>query len=368
MKINVKKLLNFLVMFGTFAAVLIIAFSNSELTDAWGTLLTINPIWLFTGILGWVGYIFFDSVSLYRFFLKQGYPIPFYYAIYVTVIGSYYSNITPGASGGQPMQIYFLSKKGVPVGVGTSAATLRLFSMQFMIVATGFVLWLCNREAMAAQLGSVKWLIIVGGVINFSAVPLILLVSFYRPPVQALARFGIRLGAKIRLIKDPDRMLLRANDLLDTYHTSMVQVSKAPFQVVEQMLLMGLSWLSVLSVPVSVYYAFGFSDTPWYHILTISYMIFWSASYTLPPGGSGVQEGGFLVYYRGIFTSGTIGLALLVWRFITFYLGIFAGALLTLFWNFASKRKEKQSAESAEAVSADSPADQPADVLPADPQ
>ena len=342
MKIDVKKLLNFLFILGTFAVVLVIAFSNNELADAWETLFTLNFKWLGLAFLGWLVYVFFDSLSLHYFLIKQGYGIPLLYSIYISLIGFYYSDITPGAGGGQPMQVYYMSKKNVPVGVGSSVATIKVFSMQLMVVLTGLVLLIINREAMAAQLGGVKWLIIIGGIINFSAVPLILLVAFYRPPVQALLRFGVRIGAKIRLIKNPENVMLKADAMLDTYHASMKQVSKAPFQIVVQLILMGLSMFGLLSIPVSVYYAFGLSGTPWHHILTISYMVFWSASYTLLPGGSGMQEGGFLLYFQGIFTEGTIGLALLVWRFVSFYLFLLLGPLITLLWDVAARRKKKK--------------------------
>ena len=40
-------------------------------------------------------------------------------------------------------------------------------------------------------------------------------------------------------------------------------------------------------------------------LLTLSLLLFISASYTPLPGASGAQEGGFLYYFRNIFTGGT---------------------------------------------------------------
>ena len=40
----------------------------------------------------------------------------------------------------------------------------------------------------------------------------------------------------------------------------------------------------------------------------------------------GAQEGGFLLYYRDIFPEGIIGLALLVWRFFTYYMFLIVGS------------------------------------------
>ena len=55
-----------------------------------------------------------------------------------------------------------------------------------------------------------------------------------------------------------------------------------------------------------------------------------SASYTPLPGASGAQEGGFLLYFRGIFKDGTIGLALLIWRFFTYYLFLIVGVFMVV--------------------------------------
>lgn len=348
MKINLKRLLNFLFIAATFALIIIVAFSNNEMTDAWNTLFTLDPKWLLGALAGWLCYLLFDALSLHYSLSKQGYRLPLRQIVYVSLIGFYYSNITPGASGGQPMQIYYLNKREVPVGIGTSAITIRLFCMQFMVVLIAVILWLINREALSTQIAGVEWIILVGGIINFAAVPLILLVGLYRPPVQALVNFGIRIGAKMRLIKNPESTSLRVNATLDTYHASILQVSKNPRQILVQLLLMGVSMLGLFSVTVSVYYAFRLSGTPWHHILTISSFLFLSTSYTPLPGASGAQEGGFLLFYKGIFTSGTIGLALLVWRFFTYYLFLIVGALLTLITNLRPKRKQKAALRKAE--------------------
>ncbi len=344
MKIHWKKLLNLVFIGATILFVFIMAFSNSELTDAWQTLFTLKTRWVLCALLGWFVYLLFDTLSLHSFLRFQNQKVPFRFSLFISLIGFYYSNITPGSSGGQPMQIYYMNKRGIPVGVGTSGITLKFFCMQFMVMLMGLALWLLNRQAMAAQLGVVKWIIIIGGIINFSAVPLVLLAAFNRPLLQAVVNFFIRLFAKLRLVKNPDHTILRVSVVLDTYHESIRQVSSHPFHVAAQMLLMGVSMLGLLSIPVSVYHAFDLSGTPWPQILTSSVLLFWSASYTPLPGASGAQEAGFLVFYQGVFTSGTIGLALLIWRFFSYYLFLLFGAATTVIYNFLPSRHRKKTA------------------------
>ncbi len=338
MKPSLRKLLNFLFIAGTMALVIAIAFGNSELENAWEALFTLDPWWLLGAAGCWFCYLFFDALGYHFFLRKQGYPVKLRFALFVSLMGFYYGNITPGASGGQPMQIYYMNKKGIPIGVGTSGISMKFLANQFMIVLMASILWACNASFVDAQLSGVKWLIIIGWIINFSAVPLVLMAVFCRHLMQRIAGFFIRVGHKLRLIKSPEAATLRVTTMLDTYYASFLRLGRHPRQVVVQLLLASLSVLGLMSVILFVYNAFGETGTPWYHLLTISFLLFLSASYTPLPGASGAQEGGFLVFYRGLFTAGAIGLALLVWRFMTYYLFLIVGATVTV----ASQLKRTQ--------------------------
>ena len=111
MKPSVRHLLNFLFIAVTLGLILGIAFSNSELTNAWDVLFTLKRPWVIGCLLGWLGYLGFDALSLHFFLRQQGYRMPVWYTIYVALIGFYYGNITPGASGGQPRRRRRSSRK-----------------------------------------------------------------------------------------------------------------------------------------------------------------------------------------------------------------------------------------------------------------
>ena len=118
--------------------------------------------------------------------------------------------------------------------------------------------------------------------------------------------------------------------MLDTYHEALTEMAHRPKEIFTQMICSGISILGLTGSVVFAYYAFGQSGTSWTQVLTLSCLLFVSASYTPLPGASGAQEGGFLLYFRGIFRDGTIGLALLIWRFFTYYLFLIAGVFAVL--------------------------------------
>ena len=325
-----RNLISFLFIAATLGLMIALAFSNSELADAWDALYTLDLRWVLGALLGWFAYLLFDAMSMHYFLWRQGNRLPIASILYVTLIGLYYSNITPGASGGQPMQVYYLSKRKVPVPIGTSAISIKFFAQQLMMVLLSTTFWVTNAAFVDAQLGGFKWAIYIGYAINFASIPLVLLAAFHRPMVQAVLLFFVRIGATLKLVKHPEETTVHINAGLDTYHASILRLAKQPKQLIWMLVLAGLSIMGLMSVPYAVYHAFGMVGTPWYQLFTLAFLLFVSASYTPLPGASGAQEGGFLAFFRGLFTQGTTGLAILVWRFFTYYLFLIIGAVITI--------------------------------------
>ena len=338
---KLKKALSILVIVLSVAAVICIAFGNQELHDAWDAVRRLDLLYIL-GLLGcWAVYAGGDGVGIWFCLRRQGFLLSAGAIVRITLCGFFYSNITPGASGGQPMQVAAMNKAGVPVGNGTTTVTIRLICNQFMVSVLSLAFLIANREFIYRQLEGAIWFVRVCWVINFAVVPLVLLAAFRRAWIRKLVNGLISLLAKIRILKDPETTRRSADEVLDTYHTALNSLLRSPGEIIRQCLCSTASLLALTGSIVFVYHAFGMSGTPWYHLMSLAFLLFVSASYTPLPGASGAQEGGFLFYFRGIFTGGTIGLALLTWRFFTYYLFIFVG-VINLLAEKISRRRQKR--------------------------
>lgn len=318
--------------------VILIAFNNSELMNAWDVLFTLDKRYLFLCVLAMMGYVVSEGAGLYTFLRMEGYKVKLSTASHFSFAGIYYANITPGASGGQPMQVYLMAQRKIPAGVATSALTARYFFNQLTVVELTLLLWLSNREFVATQLGGVIPLVVLGCVVNFFCVPTILLVMFNRPWVEKVVRWGIRVLTKWHLCKHPEKWQESAERTIEHFHGSLMDLIHHPLHLLAQLAISVVEMSCMMAVPLLVYKAMGQSGTPWYQVLTVSYMLFVSASYTPLPGASGAQEGGFLVYFRNIFSGGTVSVALLVWRFITYYMCLLVGCADSLYTSLRKRR------------------------------
>ena len=339
---KLKKILSFLFIAASITVVFFIAFSNTELKDAWGAIAKLDLLWV-AGIFGcWAICTFFDGMNYWCYLRREKFRISIGRTINVALIGYYYSNITPSAAGGQPMQVNSLRKAGIPVGYGTMAVTIRFFANQFIICAMSLVLFLFNRSFAYEQLGGVMWVVRVGWLINFSVIPLIALATWKRNWIQKFAIWLISLLNRIHLIKNKDASITKVTEVLDTYNQAMHDLLKRPGQITIQFLCSFISLLAMTATVIFVYHAFGQEGTHWYQLLTLSCMLYVSASYTPLPGASGAQEGGFVLYFGKIFLNGTIGMALLTWRFFTFYLFLIVGVGMVLLEKIILKREKSR--------------------------
>ena len=339
---KLKKILSFLFIAASITVVFFIAFSNTELKDAWGAISRLDLWWLAGIFLCWVVCTVFDGLNYWCYLRREKFKISVGRAINVSLIGFYYSNITPSAAGGQPMQVNSLRKAGIPVGYGTMAVTIRFFTNQFTITMMALLLFLFNRSFVYDKLGGVMWLVRIGWLINFAAVPLVVLATWKRSWVQGLANWLISLLSKIRVIRNREAMTAKVTEVLDTYNKAMLDLLRRPGQILIQFLCSFVSLLGLTATIIFVYHAFGQHGTHWYQLLTLSCLLYVSASYTPLPGASGAQEGGFLVFYNGIFKNGTIGMALLTWRFFTFYQFLIVGVGTVVLEKIIIKAEKKK--------------------------
>ena len=341
MRVSLKKALNALFIILSLAVVFLIAFGSGDLYITLDAFRQMDYRWLAGVFCCWCVYTLFDAMNYWCYLRRQGFRISIGRAIIIALIGFYYSNITPSAAGGQPMQVHSMRNAGIPVGYGTMSVTIRFITNQTMISLISLALLLINRGFVYHQLGDAIWIVRFGWIINFSAVPMIILSAYKRNWIQRLAEMIINGLSRIRLIRHKEAALAKLTEVLDTYHSAFLDLIHSPGQILLQFACSAISVTGLFMTIVFVYKAFGQSGTPIHQLFALSSLLYISASATPLPGASGAQEGGFILYFRGIFAEHLIGIALLIWRFFTFYLYLIVG-VFTVVWEKMIIRREKK--------------------------
>ena len=350
MKPKTKRILNILLILGTLVIVLVIGFSGKDFAKTVAAIGSFPVRWVVLCILAYLGYLFMDGFAVWYFLRRQGSPISLPYSYYIAIIGQYYSNITPGATGGQPMQVYYLRKRNIPIGLGTSALLVKLFCFQFMLLVLGTGFWLAYPQFVAENVNGSMWILIVGYVYNAVVVTALLLVAVNKNIVHFIVMGCVKIATKLHLCKDPEGAKNRWEETVDKFHASIMMLRRHPVDLMVQLLIGGGQLMVLMLVVFFLYKGFGLQGATWGQITAMGIMIYTSASYTPLPGASGAQEGVFSLYLSRIFPDNIRFVALLLWRFFTYYLSLIIGAFVTVGYGVLHGRKLSAAAREANAA------------------
>ena len=106
------------------------------------------------------------------------------------LIGFFFSSVTPAASGGQPMQIYYMHKDKISISNSTLTLLINLTSMQIITISFALVSLIFNYGYLN---GVLITFFIVGILLNLSALILLLIGIFSKKMTKGLINIVIKM-------------------------------------------------------------------------------------------------------------------------------------------------------------------------------
>ena len=321
LKIRAGAVINILVIVISVCLVAYFFFSEEGLMDLLRSSRSINFLWLLMAAVAQMFNVFMDTLVTFNFIHSRYSYLTLWDAFKVCLVGQFYSAITPSSTGGQPMQVYLLSKLNISAGFGTSCMMQKfivyqlsstVFSLLAIFVRFDYFLKTMNTPVMWAfvLIGFLSQLVVTFGLI---------VVSFNEKLSAQLVRFISWVMKKLRFIKNPEKKAQALQGQIDMFHQGNKELFKVPKLMLSSYILVFLQILAILSVPYFIYRAFQLDGaSPLDMICSQAYVNLASSLIPLP-GSSGAAELGFSAFFGMFFVSGTIKSAILVWRIITYY-------------------------------------------------
>jgi len=298
----------------------VILICSQELELIFDALAALDPGWVWAAAGCIAFYLLLRMAQLKYYLSRRGCSISWLQAASVTGAGQFYSAITPSASGGQPMQVLYLHRMNVPVSEATACISVKFLGFQAGYLLAGGVMLLFRGEMIAQQLRGFGWLVALGYVINTALIAAVLLTIPKLKIVDRMIRLMIRLGKKLRIVKDESAAFEGFQNMLAEYREALIRLMKSPL---DALVMFGLSVAQVIAymwVAVCIYRAFGLTQTPPGDVLAIQLMLFIAAAFVPLPGAAGAQETGFCAFFAGVFPAESLVPAMLCWRFFSYYL------------------------------------------------
>lgn len=263
-------------------------------------------------------------------------------------LGKYYDAITPFATGGQPMQVYYLYKKGLSGGTSTAVVLIKYTFNTVAALLVGLVCMACNTGVTDNKF------ILIAGWIGWAlnaCLPLFLLLFIVMPKfAKKLTQGFVHVGYKLHIVKNKDKVMQKAQNAVQDFRASFVIMSKHPLHLILLILTCAVEMALTYAVPFFMILMFGgvSLDSPTvaqdlFTFMSLNAYISLGASVVPTPGSSGALEGLMSLAFASL--ESIFVWVMFTWRFSVFYIYIIIGVGITIFNFIRNFVRQKRAAK-----------------------
>ena len=253
------------------------------------------------------------------------------------LIGFFFSGITPAASGGQPMQIYYMHKDKISASNSTIALLLNLSSMQVITISFALISLIFNYEYLN---GILITFFIVGILLNLSALALLIVGIFSKKMTNGLINFAIKV-MKFFKIKNIDSKKEKLEKELLKYQNNADYIKNNKSLILKLIATTFVQFIFYYGVTYCTYRALGFSQHNFFEIISMQSVLYATVSGIPSPGAVGVTEGAFIEIFKSVYPKSVMSSAVLLNRGINFYFLIIVSGVVTAVSYFRSGKSEE---------------------------
>ena len=333
-KIYINLLIFILLIIFTFSLVL----KDQDVTEILKISATVKKQYILIAMFAMGVFIACESINIGRILKELGEKSKFISNVRYTLIGFFFSAITPAASGGQPMEIYYMHKDNISVAHSTLALLMQLCSIQIVTITVGIISAVLHFEVLKSGL---IYLLILGIILNSSALMLLIIAIFSKKLSEGLIKFVVKI-LKFFRIRNIEKKQEKLEKELESYQTSAKYIKEHRILMLKTVLTTAVQMLAYYTVPYWIYLAFGLNNSNIFDILTLQAVLYATVSGIPSPGSVGVSEGGFLGIFRNAFPETVISSAMLLSRGANFYLLILISAIVVVISTFRDRKEENK--------------------------
>ena len=299
----------------------------SSLLDA---LTGLKPGWLIVGLGLMFVFVGCEALCSRIILAKLGHKPGYRRCLGYSFIGFYVSSITPSSSGGQPAQIYQMTKDDIPAAHGTLnmmliAVCFQVVSLAYAIAA--FFLLGARRADMGKGLG---YLLFYGAVVVTVLTVGMLTLMFLPNAAKKLTGFLLDLLTKLHIVKDKAKAEEKLARQMEEYRAGAVCFQKNPVLLPVLLTITFVQLTALFAVPYVVYLAFGLHGASIIQVVGMQAIVSMAVGSLPLPGAMGAAEGGFVTAFALFFGAGLVTPAVLVSRGISFYSFLILSGIITL--------------------------------------
>ncbi len=326
-RVNVKLIRNLVFFILLIIITFWYIFKDQDINAIYNVVHESNKIYVILGFLLMLGSYLMESINIRSILISLGEKkFSIFRALKYTAVGAFFSALTPGSTGGQPAEVYYMTKDNIKATNGTLAMLMELCAFQISSIALSIICGILNPSLLS---GSVIWFYILGIVVNGCALTGMLLGMFSQKLTKKFLNFIVKMVMKMK-VKNFEKKKEKLEEGFNQYMESAKYIKKNKLLFLKSVLRVFIQVTLYHSIPYFIYRSFGLNELSYFNLFSMQAVLYTTVAAIPVPGSIGVSETLFMKLYGAAFPNVLLSGAMLLFRFVSFYIYIvlFSGVVI----------------------------------------
>lgn len=309
---------------------------KGEFTNILTILLKVNIAWLSMAIICIFLYWIIEAKTLHMMLRTYDKKLSYFNVLKLVLTTQFFNGITPFSTGGQPFQIYVLSKSTKLKLSNITSASLHNFIVYQTVLVIMSTIAICTRyffHVFPKDTPGLDMLVFIGFLLNIIIISALIIIAsspILTKKILSIIYFVLKYTP---LKKKLPGIQLKYNHIVKEFHKDILALMADKYTYYKAIMLNILKLLSFYTVAYFISLAVDFDHISIIQALVASAYVMLITSIVPLPGASGGAEMGFLVFFGSFIIGPQATAIMLLWRFITYYIGLFTG-LITFYFGY----------------------------------
>lgn len=319
---------------------------NNDMTAVFAAISAADTDWLLVGAAAALFFVVAEGGIIWYLLRTLGLRIRMTHCAAWSFIGFFFSGITPSATGGQPVQLFYMKREGLSFSETTPVLMVVAVLYKFVLAVLGILFLLFRGRTLAGYFGQHVWLFYLGIILNIAVVMILIWVMVTPQYAERAALYLEGCLVRVRILRVSQEREEKIRSAVKRYGEVVQFFRKNPKKIAVATGMTLIQRSSLFLLTWCIYCSMGLYQESIWTIMMLQAAVYIAVDMLPFPGAAGISELVYTVVFASVFPGELLAASLCISRGISFYFVLLFSAAVWGIWHCygpnAVRKKEKR--------------------------
>ena len=262
--------------------------------------------------------------------------------MFYSILEFYFSGITPSSTGGQPVQLYYMSKDNISIRKSYITLMLNTIFFKLTLLILGIFALIFKSNILFSSRHIYIFFFILGFLVDLVIIIACIILVFKQKTIKMFLKKIIALCKKLKIFTKKVESI-DVDETATRYKDEILFIKSHKKTVALNFIITFIQRLLLFSVIYVVYRALGFNEYNYFDLLFIQVIVQISIEAAPLPGGTGLSEAMLYNIFVIVFAKKFADVGMLLTRTFSFYIPLIVCGIIILLYNILNRDKQNSS-------------------------